>query len=137
MHYDRTAFGSGRETIRPKQAGVTELGNREGPTKIDIRQMNLLYKCGGGGGGGTTSAPGVTTAGPTAGPTAEPTKPPVGCVDTDKRCRYWTSYCSNNDYVKKNCKKTCGLPPCSGGGCKLNLTVSIKTTGVLDGVATV
>ena len=23
MHYDRTAFGSGRETIRPKQAGVS------------------------------------------------------------------------------------------------------------------
>jgi len=115
MHYDRTAFGSGRETIRPKQAGVTELGNREGPTKIDIRQMNLLYKCGGGGGGATTSAPGVTTAGPTAGPTAEPTKPPVDCKDNDQRCHYWTSYCDNNDYVKKNCKKTCGI--CGSANC--------------------
>jgi len=28
-----------------------ELGNKQGPTAIDINQMNLLYKCSGGGGG--------------------------------------------------------------------------------------
>lgn len=28
------------------------LSNRNGPTEIDVKQMNLLYKCSGGGGGG-------------------------------------------------------------------------------------
>ena len=27
------------------------LSNRQGPTEIDVKQMNLLYKCSGGGGG--------------------------------------------------------------------------------------
>jgi len=102
MHYDRTAFGSGRETIRPLKAGVT-LGNQRGPTAIDIRQMNLLYKCSGGGG---------TTAPVTPRP---PTPPPPTCADKDNRCRYWTRYCSSNNYVKANCMKTCGK--CGGGSC--------------------
>ncbi|XP_020915721.1 low choriolytic enzyme [Exaiptasia diaphana] len=108
MHYDRTAFGSGRETIRPKKAGVT-LGNRRGPTGIDIRQMNLLYKCGGGGGG--TTAP--VTPGPVT--PAPPTPRPPTCVDKDNRCTYWTSYCNSNNYVKTNCLRTCGR--CGGGSC--------------------
>lgn len=108
MHYDRTAFGSGRETIRPKQAGVT-LGNKQGPTSIDIKQMKLLYKCGGGGGGG-----GATTSAPVTAPPV--TAPPTGCSDNNNKCPWWTSYCSSNDYVKKNCKKscgTCGVANCS------------------------
>ncbi|XP_031553981.1 low choriolytic enzyme-like [Actinia tenebrosa] len=122
MHYDRTAFGSGRETIRPKQAGVT-LGNKRGPTAIDIKQMNLLYKCsGGGGGGGATQAP-VTQAPVTQAPVTQApvtqapvTQAPGGCVDKDNRCPTWPSYCQTNDYVKANCKKTCNL--CGGGSCQ-------------------
>jgi len=127
MHYDRTAFSTnGQDTIRPKKAGVT-LGNKQGPTDIDIRQMKLLYKCPGD--GATTASP-VTSAPGTDGPgtdgpgtdvpvtqppvTQPPTQPPV-CDDKDARCSYWTSYCSNNDYVKANCKKSCGA--CSGGSC--------------------
>jgi hypothetical protein len=34
------------------------------------------------------------------------------CQDKDRRCPGWMSHCSNNDYVKKNCKKTCRL--CGG-----------------------
>merc|ERR1712215_184723 len=52
MHYGSRAFSSNRRpTITPKQSGVT-LGNRNYLSKIDIQQMNLMYKCSGGGGGG-------------------------------------------------------------------------------------
>ena len=44
------------------------LSNRNGPTEIDVKQMNLLYKCsdvggdgGGGGGGGDGGGGGVGT----------------------------------------------------------------------------
>ncbi|XP_048581577.1 hatching enzyme 1.2, partial [Nematostella vectensis] len=76
MHYDRTAFGDGRETIRPLKAGVTTLGNRQGPTAIDIEQMNLLYKCSGGGGTGATKPP-VTQA--------PVTQAPPGMVEMKKQ----------------------------------------------------
>ncbi|XP_020907018.2 blastula protease 10, partial [Exaiptasia diaphana] len=52
MHYQKTAFSkNGQPTIESKKPGVT-LGQRGGPSRIDIKQMKLLYKCGGGGGGG-------------------------------------------------------------------------------------
>jgi len=110
MHYERTAFSTnGQDTIRPKQSGVTTLGNKQGPTDIDIKQMNLLYKCSGG--GATTASP-VTDGPVTNGPTQPPTQPPV-CADKDANCPYWTAYCSTNDYVKANCLKTCGKCSCS------------------------
>ena len=31
------------------------------------------------------------------------------CADADSRCPGWNSYCSSNEYTKKNCKKTCNL----------------------------
>ncbi|XP_027057796.1 zinc metalloproteinase nas-15-like [Pocillopora damicornis] len=52
MHYESYAFSRNRRpTIVAKKQGVT-LSNRNGPTEIDVKQMNLLYKCSGGGGGG-------------------------------------------------------------------------------------
>merc|ERR1719309_318237 len=91
MHYTSRSFSkNGRPTIVAKKSGVT-LGQRRGLSAIDAKQMNLLYKSqcrgGGGGGGGGGSS----------------------CADTDKRCPGWTKYCSSNNYVKTNCKKTCNL----------------------------
>jgi len=91
MHYRSTAFSkNGKPTIVSKQSGVT-LGQRRGLSDIDAKQMNLLYnsQCNGGGGGGGGGG--------------------SSCADTDKRCPGWTKYCSSNNYVKTNCKKTCNL----------------------------
>ncbi|XP_068755870.1 matrilysin-like [Montipora capricornis] len=52
----------------------------------DIQGIRSLYGSGGGGGGGSG-----------------------GCVDRDVRCKYWTGYCRSNQYVHKNCKKTCNI----------------------------
>ena len=61
MHYGRTAFGSGRLTIRTKDPKFQNvIGNRGGFSEIDKKQINLMY-CGGNGGGGG----GVTTEAPT------------------------------------------------------------------------
>ncbi|XP_020612494.1 zinc metalloproteinase nas-14-like [Orbicella faveolata] len=52
MHYQSYAFSANRRpTIVAKKQGVT-LSNKKGPSEIDVKQMNLLYKCSGGGGEG-------------------------------------------------------------------------------------
>ncbi|XP_020901461.1 zinc metalloproteinase nas-4, partial [Exaiptasia diaphana] len=52
MHYEAYDFSKNRRvTIAAKKSGIV-LSNRVGPTDIDIKQMNLMYKCSGGGGGG-------------------------------------------------------------------------------------
>ncbi|XP_031563373.1 zinc metalloproteinase nas-15-like [Actinia tenebrosa] len=92
MHYDATAFGRGRTTIVPKRKGVT-IGQRTYISKIDIEQMNLLYKC-----SGTTGGNGGSTGGNN------------DCVDNDKNCAYWASKgeCEKNPtYMLKECKKSC------------------------------
>ncbi|XP_022808804.1 zinc metalloproteinase nas-15-like [Stylophora pistillata] len=81
MHLDDKAFSkNGEPTIVPKQAGI-QIGQRESPSALDIKQMNLLYKCSG------------------------------DCVDRNQYCRQWASqgYCySNPDYMIPNCKRSCG-----------------------------
>ncbi|KAJ7393134.1 hypothetical protein OS493_008435 [Desmophyllum pertusum] len=89
MHYGGRAFTkNGKPTIVPVQSGAT-LGQRKGISDTDAKQMNLLYKeqCSGGGNGGGGS----------------------NCVDKHNSCPAWTKYCSSNNYVKANCKKTCKL----------------------------
>jgi len=49
MHYGATEFGvsssSGpKETITPKKNGV-KIGQRNGPSEIDLKEIRLLYKC--------------------------------------------------------------------------------------------
>lgn len=46
MHYGRTAFAvnSNIDTITPKQSGQT-LGQRNGPSNLDIIKLRLLYQC--------------------------------------------------------------------------------------------
>ena len=46
MHYGRTAFGDGKVTIRTKDCRYGDvIGKRVGLSKIDIRQVNLMYNC--------------------------------------------------------------------------------------------
>lgn len=92
MHYERYAFSRNRKpTIEAKKQGVT-LSNRYGPTQIDVKQMNLLYKCSGGGGGGGGGGG-------------------VDCEDKNRNCSYWKGkgYCNHSyvKYMEKHCPKSC------------------------------
>ena len=44
MHYPRGAFGEGKITIKPKQAGVT-IGQRERLSPLDVKGINDFYEC--------------------------------------------------------------------------------------------
>ncbi|XP_066973579.1 hatching enzyme 1.2-like [Macrobrachium rosenbergii] len=115
MHYGRYAFTNsyGYPTIAPKENGVT-IGQRDGFSDLDVKGLNLLYKC-----SGVTP---VTTSTTT---TARPTPKPVDCVDLNTFCPSWASegQCkSNPGYMRVNCKKscnTCGTEVCGdiAGNC--------------------
>ncbi|XP_034018771.1 low choriolytic enzyme-like [Thalassophryne amazonica] len=45
MHYGRTAFGNGKETITPIPNPNVPIGQRIGMSDIDILRINKLYKC--------------------------------------------------------------------------------------------
>ncbi|CAH3146706.1 unnamed protein product [Porites evermanni] len=82
MHYEDFAFSKNRRpTIVAKRQGVT-LGNRKGPSTIDVKQMNLLYKCSGG-----------------------------GCDDKNVSCPNWAKkgYCKGRyeRWMSTNCPKSC------------------------------
>ena len=48
MHYGKTAFGNGRVTIKTINPAMQDvIGQRAGFSGLDIKQMNLLYKCSG------------------------------------------------------------------------------------------
>jgi len=55
----------------------------------DIQGIQSLYGNGSGGSGGGGGS--------------------GSCSDADRRCPGWRNYCRSNDYVKRNCKKTCSL----------------------------
>jgi len=82
MHYDNYAFSSnGYATIVSRKDPNKRLGQRNGFSAIDIKQLNKLY-CGGG----------------------------SSCVDNNTYCSYWASIgeCSKNpNYMHVYCKKSC------------------------------
>ena len=47
MHYSKFQGNNrpGVETIKPKDPSV-DIGQRKGPSKLDIEQARLMYKCG-------------------------------------------------------------------------------------------
>lgn len=94
MHYGRTAFGRGRVTIQPLKPNA-RIGQRSGFSSIDIKQINLMYKCKNTGGGGEVTA-----------------SPPQACTDNHARCLEWAgrdpSECKvNPNYMLRVCKKSC------------------------------
>ncbi|CAH1789765.1 unnamed protein product [Owenia fusiformis] len=111
MHYQAGAFSkNGQPTIVAKTPG-TRLGQRAGFSQLDIRKINMLYKCSGGGGGG-----GVTPR-PTPRPTIRPTTrrfttprvtPGGSCTDRSVNCNYYRSIGRCNiAYYKSLCPRSC------------------------------
>lgn len=57
MHYAPKEFSrNNRYTIQPRRQGV-RIGNRSYLSKIDIQQVNMMYRCNGGGGGNPPPPP--------------------------------------------------------------------------------
>jgi len=83
MHYGGTYFTkNGKLTIKTNDPSKqSTIGQREGFSKTDVKQLNLLY-CS--------------------------NRPPPTCVDINRNCWGWEKHCTSNNYVKKNCKRTCG-----------------------------
>lgn len=105
MHYDSTAFGGGRQTIRtndPSKQGL--IGQRNGFSEIDKQQINLMYQCS----GVTVTDPPIRTNPPPTSGT---------CSDSNSNCPAWaqSGYCRHPSYVQymsSNCRFSCSL--CSG-----------------------
>ncbi|XP_064648122.1 zinc metalloproteinase nas-15-like [Lineus longissimus] len=95
MQYGRKAFSfNGRDTMVPRRAGVAQLGQRIGFSKLDIERVNKLYSCQGGGGG------------------VRPVNPPITnpCTDSDPNCPYWKSVGEcyyNPGWMLPNCRRSC------------------------------
>lgn len=103
MHYSSVAFATSGKTITtkdPSKQHIIDTYNRiSGFSPIDIKQINLMYKCSGGGDGGATLPPPVTSA-------------PANCKNFHRRCDEWAkrvpSECTKNPrYMLRWCKKAC------------------------------
>lgn len=140
MHYSSTAFAVRGRTIvakDPSKQHYIDTYNRiAGFSQTDIRQLNLMYKC-----GGTQPTQGPTQTPVTGGPGVCDNKEQhcdywakegycddekegqfmkdncckackdIQCTDNHQHCAYWAGqgYCATNDYCKQNCKKSCKL----------------------------
>lgn len=107
MHYSATAFATRGKTIvtkdRSKQHYIDTYNRIAGFSKIDIQQLNLMYKCGGG--------PQPTQTPVTSGPGG-------ACDNKNENCDYWAKngYCDDQkegQYMKDNCCKACKDILCS------------------------
>jgi len=95
MHYGPYGFGGGDMTIRTKDPKMQSvIGQRRGPSAIDVIQINRMY-CQGK--PVPTSNPGGST-----------------CVDKHSNCSKYVKYCNLvasgwKDWMSKYCRKSCGL----------------------------
>jgi len=92
MHYDKTAFGRGKITLDPIDKYYTDLiGTGSGFSKIDIEQLNNLYKC-----------PKYT------GPL--PLEPTPDCHDKSSYCDMFIGdYSCDSSWTKGRCPFSCGV----------------------------
>ncbi|XP_069938204.1 zinc metalloproteinase nas-4-like [Cherax quadricarinatus] len=99
MHYGAFEFARSYSspTIVPRQKGVN-IGQRSGFSQLDVKGLNLLYKC---------ESPQPSTPKP---PSPE-TPTPEHCQDHSQYCLLWArgGSCTTNPYVNLNCRKTCSL----------------------------
>ena len=98
MHYSKTAFGNGKVTLARKGCPNCQLGQHNGFTKLDLKELNDLYGC---------SKDDIGTS----------TDPPETCEkeDLNVNCPSWKNqgFCNGQyeQYMKDNCFKSCY---CSG-----------------------
>jgi len=107
MHYGRYAFAINRNipVITSLSNPNEQLGQRNGFSAIDLRQVRKHYQC-------DVTPP---TQPPTRPPTQPPTKPPVtkctkkGRTSRDKWafCRRLDDFCKDHFVVRENCCRTC------------------------------
>jgi len=102
MHYSSIAFAKyrGQKTITTKDSSkqhIIDTYNRiSGFSPIDIKQINLMYKC-----------DGVNPPIPTSGPQ---TQPPSNCKNYHRRCQEWANRgeCKKNPrYMLRWCRLSC------------------------------
>jgi len=109
MHYGNYAFSiNSRPTIVSKRNSNEKLGQRNGLSAIDIRQLNKYYKCGG--------------------VTVKPTKTTTvvqNCNNKYSFCTSLTGWCTRHSFVKANCKKSCNL-------CDTRPTVTKRPASCID-----
>jgi len=96
MHYDEVAFGDGSLTIETKDPYYQKIiGTSNGFSRMDIKQLNLMYNC-----------PAYTGPFPERQPTDR-------CYDSDSRC--WNRIADERDACKRNrrvrawCRFSCNL----------------------------
>jgi len=103
MHYSSIAFSTGGKTITTKDSSkqrIIDTYNRiSGFSEIDIKQINLMYKCSG---GVPATLPPATQS------------PPSNCKNYHSNCDMWAarnpSECSKNPrYMHRWCRKACKL----------------------------
>ena len=101
MHYGNYAFSTNRRmTIVSKSNPRETLGQRNGLSAIDVRQLNKYYECRG---TGTGTKPKPTT------------RPDPSCQNSYLFCsapaitRYCRRTTKEGKWVKKYCKKSCNL----------------------------
>jgi len=118
MHYSKTAFGNGRVTIVTKDSSMQDvIGQRNGLSKIDVKQLNLMYKCVKPTGTSiltTTSTQGTTKAQSTVSITTSKSitdKKPDGCTDKATNCKNLINNCQSSDrwksFMRNYCQNTC------------------------------
>jgi len=103
MHYGAYGFGGGSMTIRTKDPSKQRvIGQRLGPSPIDVTQLNRMY---------CNSV--VPTGGPRPETSAPKTNAPSGnCVDKHSNCHVFTKYCnvaSWRTHMTKYCSRTCRI----------------------------
>lgn len=109
MHYPAYAFTvNGRPTISMKRRSGSRIGQRRGLSKVDIDQVNKLYKCGRTRPIRPVVRPKITPPPPPT--TPKPTLPP--CRDINIYCGIFSQlgYCRYRPYFNwmwRNCKRSC------------------------------